>query len=126
MWETDVYDARVLALLIDDPAQITREQAERQVEQLAGGMLAHVFSSCDATLAKTPFVVELVEQWVRSDDAIRRGCGYGLLYEVSKFSGKKAPSEEFFLTNVELIAHTIDGEGEPNRLAMGMALVGIG
>ena len=38
---------------------LTREQAERQVEQLHGGMLVHVFSSCDATLAKTPFVVEL-------------------------------------------------------------------
>lgn len=33
LWETDVYDARVIALLIDDPTQITRAQAERQVEE---------------------------------------------------------------------------------------------
>ncbi len=97
LWATDVYDARVIALLIDDPSRITREQAEQQVEELAGGMLAHVFASCDATLAKTPFVVELADQWVRSDDPVRRDCGYGLLYEASKFSGKKAPTEAFFL-----------------------------
>ena len=29
LWSTDVYDARVIALLIDDPAKITREQAEQ-------------------------------------------------------------------------------------------------
>jgi len=40
LWKTDVYEARVIALLVDDPARITREQAEQQVEELAGGMLA--------------------------------------------------------------------------------------
>src|SRR5262245_30407831 len=99
LWKTDVYEARVIALLVDDPARITRDQAEKQVEELAGGMLAYVFASCDATLAKTSFVVELADQWVRSDDPVRRDCGYGLLYEASKFSGKKAPSEELFLAH---------------------------
>lgn len=126
LWKTDVHEARVIALLIDDPAQITREQAEKQVEELAGGMLAHVFASCDATLAKTSFVVELADQWVGSDDPVRRECGYGLLYEASKFSGKKAPSEAFFLAHVERIADTIETEGEKVRLAMGAALMGIG
>lgn len=126
LWTTDVYDARVLALLLDDPARITREQAETQVEELAGGMLAHVFASCDATLAKTSFVVELADQWVKSDDPVRRACGYGLLYEVSKFSGKKAPGDEFFLAQLERIASTIGTESQEVRLSMGAALMGIG
>lgn len=126
LWKTDVYDARVIALLIDDPAQITRDQAEQQGDELAGGMLAHVFASCDATLAKTSFMVELAEEWVRSDDPVRRDCGYGLLYEASKLSGKKAPGEAFFLAHVERIADTIDGESEKVRLSMATALMGIG
>lgn len=126
LWATDVYDARVLALLIDDPAQITREQAERQVEQLAGGMLAHVFASCDATLAKTPFAVDLADAWVQSDDAMRRACGYTLLYEASKFTGKKAPGEAFFLAHVARIGEAIHTESESVRMAMGAALMGIG
>ncbi len=28
LWRSDAYDARVIALLVDDPARITREQAE--------------------------------------------------------------------------------------------------
>lgn len=126
LWKSDLYEARVIALLVDDPARMTRDQAERQVEELAGGMLAYVFASCDATLAKTAFVVELADQWVRSEDPVRRECGYGLLYEVSKFSGRKAPSEAFFLAHAERIAQTIGTEAAKIRLAMGTALMGIG
>jgi 3-methyladenine DNA glycosylase AlkD len=74
LWHTDLHEARVLSLLIDDPAQITREQAEQQVEQVDAGQLAHVFASCDATLARTPFVVELADAWTRSNDPVRRDC----------------------------------------------------
>ncbi|MCK7489308.1 MAG: hypothetical protein MZU79_02950 [Anaerotruncus sp.] len=66
LWKTKVYEAKVISLLVDDPARITLDQAEKQVEQLAGGLLAHVFASCDATLAKTSFVVELADRWVEA------------------------------------------------------------
>lgn len=126
LWESDVYDARVIALLVDDPRTMTAEQAERQVDQLAGGQLAHVFASCDATLARTPFAVELAARWVLAPDPVRRACGYGLIYEASKFPAKKAPAEEFFLGHIRRIAATIDDEPEQVRLAMATALMGIG
>lgn len=126
LWQTDIYEARVIALLIDDPKQITRQQAEQQVDELQAGQLAHVFASCDATLAKTPFVVELADDWIKSTDTVRRICGYGLLYEISKFTGTKAPEESYFLDHVEHISETIDEEGSGVRLAMGNALMGIG
>ncbi|MEX2583642.1 MAG: DNA alkylation repair protein [Gemmatimonadota bacterium] len=125
LWRTNVYDAHVVSLLIDDPKAITRDQVEAQVEELTAG-LAHVFSSCDATLAKTDFVVELADEWIRTGNAIRRSCGYGLLYEISKFAGRKAPPTEFFLDHVQLIDDTIDQEKSGVRLAMGTALMGIG
>lgn len=125
LWASDLYEARILSLLIDDPKEITREQAERQVDELVAGM-PHVFSSCDATLAKTSFAVELADDWVRGEDPGRRSCGYGLLYEASKWGGRKAPSEEFFLGQIDRIDRTIDGEPPAVRLAMGTALMGIG
>lgn len=126
LWACDLYEARVLSLLIDDPTRIDRAQAERQVEALAAGQLAHVYASCDATLAKTPFVVELAEDWMRHGDPVRRDCGHGLLYEISKFSGKKAPPEAWFLAQVERIGREIDRAPERVRLAMATALMGIG
>ena len=64
LWQSNIYEMKIISLLIDDPKTITIEQAEAQVEQLQGGYLAHVFSSCDATLAKAPFVVELADKWI--------------------------------------------------------------
>ena len=52
LWQAKIYEMKIIALIIDDPKTMTMEQAEMQVEQLQGGYLAHVFSSCDATLAK--------------------------------------------------------------------------
>ena len=126
LWESNTYDARVLALLIDDPKQITREQAESQVEQLEQGMLAHVFSTCDATLAKAPFVVELTGDWIVHQDSTRRRCGYGLLYELSKSKKKSAPDDAFFLKYIHYIDQVFPKEEPVVHLAMGHALMGMG
>lgn len=125
LWASDNYDAKVLGLLIDDPKALTIEQAEQQVEQLNGGMLCHVFSSCDATLAKAPIAFELAKCWLTSDDPIRRRCGYGLIYEFSKKKAKMY-SDEFFHTVITHIDANIQSESKSVQLAMGGALMGIG
>ncbi|MBC8769308.1 DNA alkylation repair protein [Arenibacter sp. BSSL-BM3] len=126
LWKSDIYDAKIIALLIDDPKQITRDQVELQVDNLKHGYLAHVFSSCDATLAKTPFVVDLLEDWLNSNDTMRKQCGYGLLYEVSKSKKKDAPDNAFFLQKIQKIHDTYDKEKNIILLSMGGALLGIG
>ncbi len=126
LFESDIYDARIIALLIDDPKKISREQAEKQVEQVGQGHLAHVFSSCDASLAKTSFVVELLLDWTKSKDTVRRRCGYGLLYEVSKSKRSDAPGDAFFLDRIGYIKRTFKGEDNLVLASMGGALLGIG
>ncbi len=127
LWNSNIYEAKILGMLIDDPKQITRDQAEAQVESLHGGLLSHVFSSCGATLAKAPFVVDVVEDWLEHEDKIRRRCGWGLLYEVSKFKGKKAPDETYFVSKVNLFHKNFEQEKDYwAREAMKLALMGIG
>jgi len=126
LWKSQYYDIKVLALLIDEPKKITREQAESQVEQLNAGMLEHVFSSCDATLPKTGFALELCLDWLESNDPTRRSCGYGLLYELSKNKRNKALTDEIFLAAIKRIDETIDTEKNSVRLSMGGALIGVG
>ena len=125
LWQTDNYDAKVLSLLIDEPKKLTIEQAESQVEEVGIGLLTHVFASCDATLAKAPFAFELAQRWLQSDDVMRRRCAYGLIYELSKKNNKKY-TDEFFLSVVEKIRHSLFDEPRSSRVAMGGALMGIG
>jgi len=126
LWQSKVYEMKIIALLIDDPKTMTIEQAEAQVEHLQGGYLAHVFSSCDATLAKAPFVVELADKWTKSEEPIRMQCGYGLLYEISKSKKKSAPDEDYFLAHVAHIDKTYQSQSVSSLLSMGSALMGIG
>ena len=125
LWKSDIYDAKVVGLLIDDPKQLTREQAEKQVDGLNAGMLTHVFASCDATLAKTPFAFELARDWMESQDDVRRRCGYALLYELSK-KKIEAMDDAYFLGRIDHIRDTIHGEEMWVREAMAGALLGIG
>jgi len=126
LWNSNVYEMKIISLLIDDPNTITVEQAETQVENLQGGYLAHVFSSCDATLAKAPFVVELADKWIRSKDPERKRCGYGLLYEISKSKKKTAPDEAYFLAHIAHIDKTYAKQSTTILMSMAGALMGIG
>jgi 3-methyladenine DNA glycosylase AlkD len=125
LWESDVYDCKIIALLIDDPKRVTRQQAEQQVESLHAGMLSHVFSSCDATLAKTPFAFELACDWKESRDPVRRRCAYGLFYELSK-KNPKGMDDGFLLALIERIEREIRDEEMWVRESMNSALMGIG
>lgn len=126
LWESDIYDAKIISLLIDDPKKITKIQAEKQVEHLYQGHLAHVFSSCDASLAKTPFAASLAMEWISSKDPMRRSCAYGLIYEESKSKKKNAQDDAFFLNLIEHISQTFFEEESSVQLSMGSALMGIG
>jgi 3-methyladenine DNA glycosylase AlkD len=125
LWNSDVYDAKVVGALIDEPKKMTREQVESQVEDTRDGMLAHVYCSCDATLPKTPFVRDLAVEWMDSADAHRRRCGYALLYELGKMKSKTL-DDAFFETYVDRIRERIHDEENWVRDAMNASLLSIG
>lgn len=127
LWQSKVYDAKIIGLLIDDPKQLTREQVEQQADNLSGGYLAHVFSACGATLPKAPFALDLAREWMDAKDSGRRRCAWGLIYEFSKFKGKKAPDDAFFLDCIQRIQNTIHADKDTwVRESMNGALMGIG
>jgi 3-methyladenine DNA glycosylase AlkD len=126
LWSEPNHDAKVIGLLVDDPKQLTREQVERQVDGARPGMLGHVLSSCDATLPKSPMAFEIAKDWIASKDPVRRRCGYGLVYELSKDKKDERLTDAFFLRCVETIRKTIAKEEKGVRVGMGGALLGIG
>ena len=126
LWSEPNHDAKIVGLLVDDPKRLTRDQIERQVDGAAPGTLGHVLSSCDATLPKSPLAFEVAKDWMASTDPVRRGCGYGLVYELAKNWKDARLTDEFFLGCVETIGRTIAKEENRVRVGMGGALLGIG
>ena len=126
LWNERNHDVKIIGLLIDDPTQLTRDQVEKQVDGAGPGMLSHVLSSCDATLPKSPIAFEIAKGWMASKDPVRRGCGYGLVYELAKDKKDKRLTDEFFLGCVDKIGKTIANEENRVRVGMGGALMSIG
>ena len=69
---------------------------------------------------------ELADNWMGSKDVIRRRCGFGLLYEISKSKKKNAPVDDYFLERIEHIWKSFDNEKRSTQFSMGGALMGIG
>jgi 3-methyladenine DNA glycosylase AlkD len=126
LWNERNHDAKVIALLIDDPKQLTRDQIEKQVDDARPGLLSHVLSSCDATLPKSFIAFEIAKGWMASKDSVRRSCGYGVVYELAKNTKDPRLTDEFFLSCVDKISKTIAKEENRVRVGMGGALLSIG
>ncbi len=126
LWDSEYYDMKVMAVLIDDPKMITKEQMETQVKDVDFGMMVHVYSACGAPVAKTSFINEVADDWVKSSDSVRRRCAYGFIYELSKSKKKTAPSDDYFHGYIDHIEKTFKTEDKSVHLSMGAALMGIG
>jgi 3-methyladenine DNA glycosylase AlkD len=126
LWDSKIYDLKVLSVLMDDPKLITKEQMEFQVEDIDFGLLVHVFSACGAPTAKTPFIVELANEWLESSDPVRKRCAYGFIYEISKSKKKNAPDDEYFLKHINYIDESFVKEDKTVYMSMSAALMGMG
>jgi 3-methyladenine DNA glycosylase AlkD len=126
LWRSDVYDAKVIGLLIDDPKKMTRAQAEEQVAHLGFWMMAHVYCSCDAAAAKAPFAREMAVAWIESKDKTKRRCGYLLLAEMSKSKKDRELTDALYAKYIDRIAKTIKKEENLVRDAMNAFIFSVG
>lgn len=126
LWNCNNYDAKVIAILIDDVKSITKEQIESQVEDIDFGYLVHVFSACGSPVANAPFIAELASEWCVSTDSVRRRCAYGFVYELSKSKKKSAPDDDYFLKFINHIDQFYVKENNAVLMSMASSLMGIG
>ena len=124
LWEEHHFDAKTLSTMIGEPKKITREQVERQVEELDSfnnWMISHAYVS--NLLPKVSFLTDLVVEWTQEADYIRRRCGYLCIYQLVK--NKKIP-DEFFFPYLELIREQLSSEENFIKDAMNSALWAMG
>ena len=124
--QTDVYEARVIGLLIDDPKRLTRAQVEAQVDRPGFGQLTHVFASCDSTLGRSPIAREVAEAWCVLPDPLRRRCAFLLFAELSENKKDKALTDAYFLALIARVRAELQGEENYVKDAMNAFLLYVG
>ncbi len=122
LWKEPNFDAKQMAILVEDPKEVTEKQVDAQLADLEFWMLAHVYVS--TLFPKLPFIRDKAPKWRKSKNHIERRCGYLALSGLA--ASDKTTPDDFFLPIVEKIEKEIKGEENFVRDAMNTALYNIG
>ncbi len=92
LWKTQIFDARILATLIDDPARVTESQMERWARQFDNWAICD--SCCGRLFRLTPFAYSKAVSWTRRKEEFVKRAGY-VLIAVLAVHDKSAPDSRF-------------------------------
>jgi len=77
LWETGIYEARMLAAFLDDPKLVTPAQMDRWCKDFDNWGI--VDTVCFKLFDETPHAWKKVEQWSKRRDEFQRRAAYALL-----------------------------------------------
>ncbi|MDO9556023.1 MAG: DNA alkylation repair protein [Coriobacteriia bacterium] len=121
LWASGVHEARMLAVFIDIPTLVTREQAEAWVLDIGS------WDICDQLMglfAATPFAYVLAEEWAgRSEEFVKR-AGFVLMCALTVHDKKMADGS--FLHFLELVEREASDERNFVKKSVNWALRQVG
>ena len=122
LWTTGIHDARVLAALIDDPAQVTPRQMERWAGDFDSWAVCD--TACCCLFDKTPYAWDKTVEWTGREPEYVKRAGFVLMAALAVHD-KKAPDERFEAFLPLLVQHA-DDERNFVKKAVNWALRQIG
>ncbi len=122
LWDTGVLDARHLAMKIEEPEAVTREQIDRQVREIDYPVLADLFANL---VFQTPWAVAYMRRWTKRRSEFVRRAGYTLLYDLAADPLHRVSDEELS-RHLDRVRQEIHGSPNWARETMNMAPIAIG
>ena len=122
LWASGIYEARILACLIDDPAQLGEEQMEQWVNDFDSWALCD--QCCLRLFDKSPLAYRKVAEWSRREEEYVRRAGF-VLMAVLAVHDKKADDSRF-LSFFSLIKEAAGDERNYVKKAVNWALRQLG
>ena len=99
LWRTGLHDARILAALVDDPAQVTPRQMDRWTAAFDSWDLCD--QACMKLFVRTPNVDDKIRLWAADEREFVRRAGFALL--ASHAHKSKTATDTDFLAFLPLI-----------------------
>jgi 3-methyladenine DNA glycosylase AlkD len=122
LWNSGIYEARIVATLVDDPPRVTERQMERWAKEFDNWAVCD--ACCSNLFDKTDMAYQKAMEWTsRSEEFVKR-AGFTLM-AVLAVHDKKAP-DSTFLTFLPLIQRESVDERNFVRKAVNWALRQIG
>ncbi len=121
LWATGNHDARVLAAMIADPAQLDNALADAWVKDLDSVPIADAFSG---PMRKSKLAQRKAAKWTRSKHEWIGRAGWNIVTGLALYDPEL--SDEYFADYLPEIERSIHQRPNRTRDAMNMALVAIG
>jgi len=122
LWDTGVYEARMLASFVGDPALLTRAQMDRWCKEFDN------WAFCDAMsfnlFDRTPHAWVMVDKWSKRRNEFEKRTAFALLWSLTVHD--KRAGNAAFEHGLELIEREASDERNFVKKAVNMALRAIG
>lgn len=122
LWETGVYEARMLASFVGDPARVTPAQMDRWCTEFDNW--AFCDAMCFNLFDRTPHAWDKVTHWSSSNAEFVKRTAFALLWSLSVHD--KGAGNESFVQGLALIERAAGDERNFVKKAVNMALRAIG
>jgi 3-methyladenine DNA glycosylase AlkD len=122
LWKTGVYDARILAALIDDPKQVSEAQMEDWVADFDSWAVCD--TCCGYLFDKTKWAYAKAVEWSARDEEYVRRAGFVMMAELAVHD--KAAPDSAFITFLPIIRRGATDERNFVKKAVNWALRQIG
>jgi 3-methyladenine DNA glycosylase AlkD len=122
LWDSGVHEARILATVIDRPAEVTEEQ----MEQWAAGFDSWdiVDQACNNLFRKTPFAHDKAVEWADRKEEFVKRAGFALMAVLAVHD--KVADNAVFERYLELVEREAKDDRNFVKKAVNWALRGIG
>ncbi len=123
LWDSGIYEGKILSILTEEPKKISLEQLERQVHQLYTFELATYFA--DNIVARTSFLQEKANAWTmpQQPEIVRR-AGYACVVRLAKSS--RILDDNYFLKHLIIIEFEIERANDWIKEGQNHAHIAIG
>ena len=122
LWDTAIPDARIVASMVADPAQLTARQMDAWVKGFAA------WDVCDQTclnaFCKSPLAWRKVQAWATRKDEFVRRAAFALLATLAVHD--KAADDDAFVATLALVEAAADDDRNFVKKAVNWALRNIG
>ena len=98
LWATGIHDARMLATMVDDPADVTPAQMERWVKDMDNWGI--VDTACFHYWDRSPHAFAKIEKWSKAKDEFVKRAAFALLASCALH---RQGTDEQMLRGLELI-----------------------
>jgi 3-methyladenine DNA glycosylase AlkD len=122
LWDSDVHEARILASLVDDPAEVDAAQMERWVADFDAWDVCD--QVCMNLFRRSPLAYEKAVEWIGRGEPFVKRAGFALI-AVQAVHDKRA-ADDRFAALVSLVVAAADDERPLVRKGASWALRQIG